>query len=100
MYFLGFAGFGDERVFAEEIELAAQRVAARYGTGERSLRLVNDRRDLEKYPLATVASLRYALDALGARHGRGRCAVPRVVVAWLGGRHDRHFESRACVRRR
>ena len=65
VYFLGFAGFGDERVFAEEIALAEQRVAQRYDAGARSLRLVNDRRDLEKYPFATVASLRYALDALG-----------------------------------
>ena len=65
VYFLGFAGFGDERVFAEEIALAEQRVAQRYDAGARSLRLVNDRRDQEKHPFATVASLRYALDALG-----------------------------------
>jgi hypothetical protein len=65
VYFLGFAGFGDERVFAEEIDLAEQRVAERYGSAQRSMRLVNDRRDAEKYPLATVASLRYTLDALG-----------------------------------
>ena len=65
MYFLGFAGFGDERVFAEEIALAEQRVAERYDAGARTLRLVNDRRDIETYPFATVASLRYALDALG-----------------------------------
>ncbi len=65
VYFLGFAGFGDERVFAEEIGLAEQRVAERYGSAQRSMRLVNDRRDLEKYPLATAASLRYTLDALG-----------------------------------
>ena len=65
VYFLGFAGFGEERVFAEEIALAEQRVAERYDAGARSLRLVNDRRDLETYPFATVASLRYALDALG-----------------------------------
>ena len=65
VYFLGFAGFGDERVFAEEIALSEQRVAQRYDAGARSLRLVNDRRDYESHPLATVASLRYALDALG-----------------------------------
>jgi hypothetical protein len=65
VYFLGFAGFGDERVFAEEIDLAEHRVAERYGSAQRSMRLVNDRRDVEKYPLATVASLRYTLDALG-----------------------------------
>lgn len=65
VYFLGFAGYGDERVFAEEIDFAAQRVAERYGSARRTLRLVNDRRDIEKHPFATVASLRYALKALG-----------------------------------
>jgi len=65
VYFLGFAAYGDERVFAEEIDLAERRVAERYGSAGRSLRLVNDHRDAEKYPFATVASLKYALDALG-----------------------------------
>jgi hypothetical protein len=65
VYFLGFAGFGDDRVFADEIALAEERVAVRYGSDGRSLRLVNDHRDAERHPLATVASLRYSLDALG-----------------------------------
>jgi peptidase C13-like protein len=64
-YFLGFAGVGEERVFAEEIDLAARRFADRLGVEKRSLRLVNDQRDLEKYPLASEAALRYALKALG-----------------------------------
>src|SRR5687768_3723343 len=64
-YFLGFAGVGEERVFAEEIDLAARRFADRFGLERRSLRLVNDQRDLEKYPLASTAALRYALEALG-----------------------------------
>jgi hypothetical protein len=64
-YFLGFAGVGEERVFAQEIDLAARRLAERFGLAERSLRLVNDQRDLEAYPLASVAALRYALQALG-----------------------------------
>jgi hypothetical protein len=64
-YFLGFAGVGEERVFAQEIDLAAQRLDARFGLGPRSLRLVNDQRDLEAYPLASVAALRYAIHALG-----------------------------------
>jgi len=64
-YFLGFAGVGEERVFAQEIDLAARRFAERFGLEDRSLRLVNDQRDLEAYPLASVAALRYALKALG-----------------------------------
>ena len=65
MYFLGFAGFGEERVFAEEIKLAAQRVGEKYGSAHRSVLLLNDRRDLTTYPLASESSLRYALNALG-----------------------------------
>ncbi len=65
MYFVGFAGFGEERVFAEEISLAAQQIDARYQTADRSIRLVNDRRDLSAFPLATTPSLRHTLIGLG-----------------------------------
>jgi hypothetical protein len=65
VFFLGFAGFGGQKVFAEEIGLAAKRIGDRYGTAQRSLQLVNDERDALKYPLATVPSLRHALNALG-----------------------------------
>jgi hypothetical protein len=64
-YFLGFAGVGEERVFVQEIQLAEQRLGARFGLADRSLLLVNDQRDLEAYPLASVPALRYALKALG-----------------------------------
>jgi hypothetical protein len=65
VYFVGFAGFGEERVFAQEIGLAAKHVAQRYDAGEREILLVNDRRDLEKYPLATARALRHTLVSLG-----------------------------------
>jgi hypothetical protein len=64
VFFLGFAGYGEERVFAEEIKLAATRVGEKFGSARRSLLLVNDRRDLETLPLATHANLRYALASL------------------------------------
>lgn len=66
VYFLGFAGFGEERVFAEEIKLAAQRVGERYGSSMRSVLLLNDRRDLSTYPLASPSSLRYSLKAIAS----------------------------------
>lgn len=67
MFFLGFAGFGEEQVFAEEIRFASEVVRARYGTGARSLLLVNDRRDSGSAPIATVSSLHYALSAMAGR---------------------------------
>lgn len=66
-FFLGFAGVGDEKVFAQEIGLASRVLAERYDIGPRSLSLINDERDLARAPLATVSGLRYALRGLGAR---------------------------------
>ncbi len=66
-FFVGFAGVGEQRVFAEEIELAAKVVGNRYHTGNRSLLLINDRRDLESHPLASVTGLHYALRRLAEK---------------------------------
>jgi hypothetical protein len=67
IFFVGVAGFGYQKVFAEEIGLAAQRIGDRYDASRRSVRLVNDKRDSLTFPLATVPSLRHALKALGQR---------------------------------
>ena len=67
VFFVGFAGVGEQRVFAEEIKLAAYKIGAKYGSGDRTLLLLNDRRDLDKQPLATVSGLRYALKGVAAK---------------------------------
>jgi hypothetical protein len=64
-FFLGFAGYGEQRVFAEEIDVAARRVHERFGTDTRSLRLVNDRRDPEKFPWASSSALSSSLRGMG-----------------------------------
>ena len=66
-FFVGFAGQGDQRVFAGEIALARKVVAAKFGSAQRSVLLVNDRRDLQTLPLASPTALRYALNAIAAR---------------------------------
>jgi hypothetical protein len=66
-FFLGFAGVGDQKVFAQEIGLASRVIGERYDTGARRLSLINDQRDLERAPLATVSGLKYALRGLGSR---------------------------------
>jgi hypothetical protein len=71
-FFLGFAGVGDEKVFAQEIGLASRVLSERYAMDGRSLSLINDERDLERAPIASVAGLRYALRKLGARMNRDR----------------------------
>jgi len=66
-FFVGFAGQGDQHVFASEISLARKVVAAKFGSAERSVLLVNDRRDLNTLPLASPTALRYALSGIAAR---------------------------------
>ncbi len=66
-FFLGFAGVGDEKVFSREIGLASRVLGERYDIGGRSVSLINDQRDLESAPLATVSGLSYALRGLAAR---------------------------------
>ena len=66
-FFLGFAGVGDEKVFAQEIGLASRVLADRYDVAARSVSLINDQRDLKRAPLATVSGLKYALRGLGSR---------------------------------
>jgi hypothetical protein len=67
VYFVGFAGFGEQRVFRKEAELARRVFAARFATGNRSLLLVNDIHDRRTYPLATFDNLRLAVNAIGRR---------------------------------
>jgi hypothetical protein len=71
-FFLGFAGVGEQKVFTQEIGLASRVLSERYGMGARGLSLINDERDLERAPLASVSGLRYALRGLAARMNLGR----------------------------
>jgi hypothetical protein len=61
VFFVGFAGVASQKVFAEEIKLAAHVVGQRFDSASRQLLLINDQRDLDSFPLATVSGLRYAL---------------------------------------
>jgi hypothetical protein len=67
VFFVGFAGVGSQKVFAEEIKFASGVIAQRYDTAHRELLLINDRRDRETYPLATVSALRYALKGIARK---------------------------------
>jgi hypothetical protein len=67
IFFVGFAGVAEQRVFAQEIKLAARIVGDRFGSDDRQLLLINDRRDLETYPIATASGLDYALGAVARK---------------------------------
>lgn len=67
VFFMGFAGYGEQKVFAEELKLTESVVAKRYRASGRSLLLINDGRDRETHPLATVPGLRHALARMAER---------------------------------
>ncbi len=66
-FFLGFAGVGEEKVFAQEIQLASRVIGQRFRVGDRRLSLINDARDLQSAPLASLSALQYALRGLAAK---------------------------------
>ena len=79
VYFVGFAGNGDQRVFRRETLFGERIFGWRMGTAVRALDLINDRDDHESFPLADITGLRYAL----ARIGAAMDPKDDVLVLWL-----------------
>ena len=67
VFYLGFAGDGDQTIFKREALFAQTVFADHFGSGDRSIELINDVDDRDSFPLATVSGLTDALKLLGAR---------------------------------
>jgi hypothetical protein len=67
VFFLGFAGDGDQAIFKREALFAESVFADHFGSTDRSMELINDVEDRDSYPLATVSGLTDALKLLAAR---------------------------------
>lgn len=67
VFYVGFAGDGDQSVFKREALFAQSVFADHFGSGDRSLELINDIEDRDSYPLATVSGLTHALKLLASR---------------------------------
>jgi hypothetical protein len=65
LYFVGFAGYGDQDVFRKEVERVRELFDREFGTGGHSLVLVNNPATLDRYPLATLENLKTVLAAIG-----------------------------------
>jgi hypothetical protein len=86
VFFLGFAGYGEQRVFRKEAELARRVFGDRFGSLQRSVELVNDVRDRTTYPLATYDNFREALELIGRRMQREDVLV--LVLTSHGSAED------------
>jgi hypothetical protein len=67
VFYVGFAGDGEQGVFKREALFAQSVFADHFGSGDRSLELINDVDDRDSYPLATVSGLADALKRLAQR---------------------------------
>jgi hypothetical protein len=65
LYFVGFAGNGEEDVFRHEIDVVSRLFAEHFGTAGRSVALINSPRTLRRAPLATRTALAFTLDQIG-----------------------------------
>lgn len=67
LYFVGFAGWGDQDVFRHEVLFADDLFEARFGTGAHSVVLLTHPDEVDSHPLATVTNLRAVLRGLADR---------------------------------
>jgi Peptidase C13 family len=67
LYFVGFAGDAEQDVFMKEVETVRRLFDERFGTRDRSLLLVNNRRTLGALPLANSGNLERALGAVAGK---------------------------------
>lgn len=70
MYLLAVGGDGSQEVFRREVDFVRAAFAERFGTAGRTVALVNSRNTLATLPMATVTSIRAALQAIAARMDR------------------------------
>jgi hypothetical protein len=72
MYVLTVAGDGSQEVFRREVEFVRKQFADRFGTGDRSISLVNSRTTMATLPMATVTSIGEAVKAIAAKMDKER----------------------------
>jgi hypothetical protein len=70
LYFVAFAGDGEEGVFRNEAEYADKLLTGRYGAAGHDMLLVNNPATLAQYPLASLSNLETALSAVADKMDR------------------------------
>ena len=72
LFVLAVGGDGSQEVFRREVEFVRRQFAERFGTGKRTIALVNSRTTVGSAPMATATSIREALAAISARMDRSQ----------------------------
>lgn len=72
MFLLAVAGDGSQEVFRREVDFVRNQFDSRFGTRGHSIALINSRNTIDTAPMATLTSVREALDAIAKRMDRER----------------------------
>lgn len=67
VFFLGFAGDGEQSIFKREALYAEQVLGEHFGSEDRSVQLINDNDDRDSYPIASVSGLQQTLKLIASR---------------------------------
>ena len=67
VFYLGFAGDGEQEIFKREELFAQQVLGEHFNSDDRSVDLINDNDDRDAYPLATVSALQQSLKLIASR---------------------------------
>jgi hypothetical protein len=88
LFLLAVGGDGSQEVFRREVEFVRRQFAERFGTGKRTIALVNSRTSVQTLPMATVTSIREALAALAARMDRSQDILFVFLTSHGSREHD------------
>lgn len=67
LYMLAVAGDGSQEVFRREVEFVRNQFAGRFGTGGRTIALINSRKTVDSAPMATLTSIGESVKAIAAK---------------------------------
>lgn len=67
VFFVGFAGDGEQSIFKREALFAEAVFAEHFSSDDRAVELINDNDDRDSYPIASVSGLQQSLKLIAAR---------------------------------
>jgi hypothetical protein len=67
VFFLGFAGDGEQSIFKREALFAETVFAEHFSSDDRAVELINDNDDRDSYPIASVSGLQQSLKLIASR---------------------------------
>jgi len=88
LYFLGIAGDGSQEVFRREVDFVRAEFDSSYGTKGRSLALINSRNTIDSAPMATMTSIREALNVIASRMDKQKDILFVYLTSHGSEEHD------------